>query len=330
MSRAFPWLVLLFVSVMAGVAYVFIKYLVGYVAPVDLLMLQFVPVSIVSLVLIFLFYRATAGKVVRRYWWFFIVREALAVLGFQLALLYGESVLPAGIAAMIVGIWPVITVLIALPILGERLTARKLAGGLVAFAGAAAVVHLGARGEAAMHQVSPEQWIAYSLLLLLAAVSAALVTVMTRWFLSRSDESEEIDSFLFTLLARSPGGFFALIVYLLVPHSGFLVDRLAEAPTLFWVLLGVLVFYNSLIGFWLWNWTLQRLQAGNVASFTYVQTFFAVLVAWIFLAEGLSLLKILGVIAIVGGVFIANVEAGGFLPNRRGRAIIREPITPGH
>ena len=327
MSRAFPWLVLFFISLMAGAAYIMIKYLVGFIAPADLLVLQFVPVSIVSILLLIAFYRAAASKILSKYWWYFLVREAMAVLGFQLALLYGESVLPAGISALIIGTWPVMTIFLAWTFLGESLTSKKIIGGLIAFAGAAAVIALGAKSEASFHNLTTAQWLKSSLVLLIAPISAAVVTVATRWYLNKGNGEELPDSFLFSLISRSPGGFFALIAFLIVrPHGAISID-LHNLPTLFWILVAILAFYNSLLGFWLWNWALQRLQAGNVASFTYIQTIFALVIAWIFLSEPLSAIKIIGAITIVIGVLIANIEPK---PIQLIWPKLKEPITPGN
>jgi drug/metabolite transporter (DMT)-like permease len=307
-GRAAPWLVMIFVSLMASATFVMIKYLLDYVSPFDLLLLQFAPVSIFCLSMIAIFYRREALAMFKSYWWYFILREALAVIGYQITLDISETVLPAGVSAIIVGIWPVLTIFLAASFLGEKLTLRKLVGGMVAFIGATSVIVIGAASQTPLHDITSNQWLRYSLLLLIAPVSAAVVTLMSRWYMSLGKCPGGTNSILFTFVCRSPGGFFALIAWALTHPTRYFIASLMASPALFWILIAIFAFYNSLIGFWLWNWALRRIQAGSVASFSYVQTLFTLVIAWIFLGEDLGLLKIMGAAAIVIGVLIANID----------------------
>lgn len=307
-AQALPWLVLLFVSLMASGTFAIIKYLTGYVGAVELFLLRFLPTSVAALLLLLLFYRDAIKPVLRGFWWFFLIREAMAVFGFHFTLIYAETVLPAGIAAIIVGTWPVITILLASFTLGERITTKKIAGALVAFAGVAAVIALGTVEQAAQLDIAPSQWVRYSLLLLIAPVSASVVTVVSRWYLNRGDGNEHPDSFLFTLICRSPSGLYAIAAYLVFHPPVPITDVVRDVPPLFWFLVAVLALYNSLFGLWLWNWVLQRMQAGNMSTFIYLQTLFALVIAAVALDESLDALKIIGALAIVAGVLIANID----------------------
>ena len=86
--------------------------------------------------------------------------------------------------------WPVMTIFTASLLIGEQLTVKKVMGALLAFAGVAAIVILGADTQAAELDISAGQWVRYSLILLIAPVSAAVVTVISRWYLNRNDEAE--------------------------------------------------------------------------------------------------------------------------------------------
>lgn len=321
MARAAPWLVLLFVSLMASGAFVMIKYLNGFVTPVELFLLRFLPASITAIILIAVFYRRAVMEIVPRFWWYFLVRELIAVMGFHYTLIYSESVLPAGASALVVGAWPVMTLFVAWPILGEKITPRKIGGALLAFAGVALVVLIGAEKEASLYDISPEKWIRHSLILLIAPFSASVVTAISRWYLNRGDEKELPDAFVFALFCRAPAGLYAILLYLLLRPSEPLTVTLSGLPALFWILVIILSLYNTLFGFWLFNWALQRIEAGNVASFTYIQTLFALIIAWIFLDEPLNWVKVVGAIAIVTGVLITNVGRWPLLPGRRGFSV---------
>ena len=308
MSKSAPWIILLFVTLMASGVFAVIKYMGEYVTPVELLLIRFLPASILSAILIIAFYRRQFTRIFPKTWWYFLPREAVAVLGFHLTLIYSESVLPAGISALIVGTWPVMTMFLASPTLGEKITPWKLLGALIAFGGVAAIVLIGAADEAGALEIPTSVWIRYSLILLIAPLSAAIVTIITRWFLSIRKDEEPADAFLFSLMCRVPAGFYVVIVYLLFRDPGSLTDKLADVPALFWVLAALISIYLSLFSFWLWNWCIQKLPAANVSSFSYVQTAFALVIAFIFLGEEINLLKILGGAAIIAGVMLANFE----------------------
>ena len=91
-----------------------------------------------------------------------------------------------------------------------------------------------------------------------------------------------------------------------------------------WILIAILTFYNSLLGFWLWNWCVQKLEAGTVSSFSYIQTGITLVIAWIFLGESIGVEKIIGAAAILAGVLIANIGRPA------ARDDVRVPISPGN
>ena len=70
-------------------------------------------------------------------------RDALCLLGigvlgigvYNIALNYGELTIPSGVASFIVSQSPIVTALIAIPFLGERLTLPRVLGFIVSFFG---------------------------------------------------------------------------------------------------------------------------------------------------------------------------------------------------
>jgi len=329
MYRAIPWLVLLFVTLMAGGTYVMIRYMVGLVSPVVLFGLRFVPAAAFSLILLLIFYRKTALKIFLRDWKYFLIREFVAVVGFHLTLIYATSVLPAGIAAIIVAIWPIIVIFIAALVLGEAVTAKKVVGACLAFLGAALVIILRAQAEAEMAGITIHDWIKFSLILLIAPFCAATVTVITRLYLNRGEGNDRPDVFIFSLICRVPSALYVMIALALFPNGDSLVTSLSGLPLLFWLFVFILSIYNSVIGFWMWNWVIQRLQAASVASFSYIQTGITLVIAWIFLGEPLGFVKILGAVMIIAGVIYANVEHLPKKPGDRPPAAVKLPVSPG-
>ena len=63
------------------------------------------------------------------------------------------------------------------------------------------------------------------------------------------------------------------------------------------------------MGLFLWNWSIQKLNATTVSSFSHMQTGLTLVLALIFLGESLTPVKILAAVAIVGGVLLTNIGA---------------------
>ncbi len=313
---------------MSSGVFVMIRWMLGFVSPSELLLLRFLPASVAAIIIILVFYRDPVRSMLPKVWWYFLPREAIAVLGFHFTLIYCETVLPAGVAALIVAIWPVMTIFAASVVLGEKITIGKLAGGLLAFAGVAAVVVLGAEEEVAVLDISQGQWIRYSLILLIAPLSSAFVTSITRWYLTRTEGEEMPDAFLFSLMCRAPSGVYAILAYFLFRRQVPFMETLPHLPPLFWVFVAVLAFFSSLAGFWLWNRCLQELHATSVASFSYLQTLFALLIAWAALGESMSIVKIMAGVVIIAGVVIANVERRPFIFDGERPVRGEYPISP--
>ena len=95
-----------------------------------------------------------------------------------------------------------------------------------------------------------------------------------------------------------------------------------------WLTLLYLGLLPTGIGFWLWNRCLQELHATSVASFSYLQTLFALLIAWAALGESMSIVKIMAGVVIIAGVVIANVERRPFIFDGERPVRGEYPISP--
>ncbi|MCX6645677.1 MAG: DMT family transporter [bacterium] len=308
MPKYAPWIVLSFVTLMSGAIFAMIKYMGQYVSPVELLLIRFLPTSLLSIILILIFYRRSFLGTFLKTWWYFIPRELVAIFGYHLILIYCETVLTAGVTALIVGTWPVMTIILASPTLREKITRWKITGAILAFIGVAAVVLTGAGHEAGKLAIPALVWVKFSVLLLIAPLSAAIVTIVTRWYLSIRKEEEHPDSLQMSLICRLLAGFYVMTVYAFRHDPSSIVDKLAVVPVAFWILAAVISFHHSLFGFWLLNWCIQKLPAANVALFSYLQTAFALVIATLFLGEEITFMKIFGAVLIVAGVILANFE----------------------
>jgi len=306
MPRGLPWIVLTFGTLMASGTLVMIKVLTSMASTSEIFLIRFLPASIIAVTILLIFYRDAITTTFRRHWKFFIVRETVALLGFHLTWVYASSILPAGIIQLEIATWPAITMLMASFFLDEKLTPGKIAGGVLAFAGVAAVFLNMENGTSMNGELTSWIWVRTCLVLMIAPISAAVVTIITRKYLIRTDEEKLPNPFIFSLLCRMPAGLIAISVFLL-DDPMHLVQTAQTVPYWFWIAMGVISIYNSLIGFWLWNWCIQQLNATMVSSFSHIQTGMTLVLALIFLQESLTPLKIIAALAIVAGVFLTNM-----------------------
>lgn len=297
---------LLAVSAIWGAAFPIIKYLVGFVSPLDLLVLRFVPTSIICGIWVALFQRKKVWAIYRRYPWIFLGLSVAWIIMYHMMLNVGETVLPAGVASLIIAIYPVFTIAFAAILRIERLTWLRGLGGLVALGGTALLTILGATREAELIHVTSGQWISFSLITLVAPITAAMTTLVTSHFLSGNNNGRErIDSYTMTLAYMAPSGVFALVFFR--PE---LMVRLHTVPIGFWLALGGLVFFCTILSHFGWFWSLQHIEAGPAATSTYIIPIFSLAYARIWLGESITVSTVIAAATILAGIVIA--ESGDF------------------
>lgn len=219
---------------------------------------------------------------------------------YNVALNWGEELVDAGTAAMLVNIGPAVMALLAGWLLREGFPPRLLAGMAVSFAGTVVVgLSMSGNGHASILGV---------VLCLLAAVTYAAGVVAQKPALRHAT----------ALQATTFGCLIGAVACL--PFAGQLIDDVARAPwtiTLNVVYLGV---FPTAIAFTTWAYALARTTAGRMGSTTYVVPAIVVLMSWILLAEIPGWLTLIG-----GGLCLAGVAVSRSRPS----AVTVEPrATP--
>ncbi|MDQ6640921.1 MAG: DMT family transporter [Actinomycetota bacterium] len=196
--------------------------------------------------------------------------------------------LPSGLAAVLIYVQPVLTGVLAAPLLGESLTAVKLTGLLLGFAGIV-VVSVGAvRGHVSALGVG-------------LAVSAALIWSIGTIVFKR--ESERIDAWWAVAVSFVVGG-------LVLTVAGGVTEGLAIdwSPSFGWALA-----YSSVIGTalaWaLWFGLVGAGEASRAAAYIFFVPLVSLLVGAVLLGETLDLSLLLGAALVVVGVFLVNRRA---------------------
>ncbi|WP_030843581.1 DMT family transporter [Streptomyces sp. NRRL F-4474] len=223
--------------------------------------------------------------------------------GYTIALNWGERLVDAGTASLLVNTGPILMALLAARLLGEALPPRLLAGIAVSFVGAVVVglsMSSGQGGSTSLLGV---------VLCLLAAVAYATGVIAQKPALSYGTPLQ------ITAYSCMTGAAVCL------PFTGQLLDELPRAPasaTLNMVYLGVV---PTALAFTTWTYALARMPAGRLGATTYAVPAIVVLLSWALLAEVPAWLTLLG-----GALCLAGVAVSRYAPRTAGTP--RAPAAP--
>ncbi|WP_046775794.1 DMT family transporter [Streptomyces yangpuensis] len=241
-----------------------------------------------SLVLGVLLLVRRQGLPPREAWRGILVSGVVWFCGYTVALNWGERLVDAGTAALLVNTGPILMALLAARLLGEALPPRLLAGMAVSFAGAVVVglsMSSGDGGSTSLLGVA---------LCLLAAVAYATGVIAQKPALSYATPLQ------ITAYSCMTGAVVCL------PFTGRLLDELPRAPlsaTLNMVYLGVV---PTALAFTTWTYALARMPAGRLGATTYAVPAIVVLLSWALLAEVPGWLTLLGGVLCLAGVAVSR------------------------
>ncbi|HZB77892.1 MAG TPA: DMT family transporter [Solirubrobacteraceae bacterium] len=210
---------------------------------------------------------------------------ATGYTGYQLLLSAGEETVSAGASALLFAAAPVLAAVLALPVLGERMSGRGIAGLGVAVAGVA-VVGIG-QGASASHGAP---------LVLLAALVYAI------WVVLQKRAVGGMPAVQMTVWATWFGALFA------VPFASGLPAAIGAGgpPLLALVFLGVVV---TTIPFLLWSWALSQVDATVAGPCLLLIGPVAVLIAWLGLGETPTAITLAGGAVTAAGVLLVQLAA---------------------
>ena len=194
---------------------------------------------------------------------------------YQVLLNAGEVTVDAATASLLVATAPIFTAILAVAVLGERLSRAGWEGVALGFAGAATIA-LGTGGGLSLSRGA--------LLVLGAALSQAVFFVSQKGLLSRG-----ADPLVLTAWAMCLGALMAL------PLASGTGAALGSASAGALVALAFLAFGASALGFFTWAYACSHLDVSAAAAALYAVPPVAALVAWLALGE------LPGAASLVGG-----------------------------
>ncbi|KAB8190494.1 EamA family transporter [Nonomuraea phyllanthi] len=218
--------------------------------------------------------------------WVAGVAATIGVGQFGFLLVGMRAGMPAGLTSLVLQTQALFTVVFAVTLLGERLTARRVSGLAVAFGGLAVVaLGFGLSGP-----------IGAFALCLAAAAAWGLGNVVQR-------RAAPPDSLRFMVWVSAFSAPPLLLLSLLLEGVPAL-----NAPVEGWLSLGYVAFVSTLGGFGVWGLLLRRYDASTVAPYTLLVPVFGMSSAALVTGEPISWLDLLAAALIVAGVLYAGSQ----------------------
>lgn len=207
-------------------------------------------------------------------------------------------------ASLIMGTGPLLTVLLSIIFLKDRITRLRALGFLLGFVGIAITSLIGSGGITSLS--------IGDIMVFLSILSQALSFIMI------SKLNPNFDPRLFTGYMLTVGSFFILLVSLFVEGAP------TQILSLFSWKLGLIFLFSAVIctafGHMTYNFAIKQVGPVETAIFVNLNTFFSILGATIFLGEILLMRHIGGLILILIGVFMGSGALEYMIRKRKAKA----------
>jgi drug/metabolite transporter (DMT)-like permease len=285
-----------------------IKHLRGIFPPMELVLARFLPVSIfcAAYLLLSAKRRGESVEILKSSWLKLAGLGLFGVVGYNYFLYVGQSEIKPGAAALLTTLAPLFTLLLAIPLLKERVPLKRTVGILVAFAGLYIVVGWGRVGLGRVSGVFRAD-VRYALITALAPLSWAIYTIIGKDLVKRY--SPVTVTYLSLVIGTIP---------LLLAWGPHFLPTISSMGWTYWAALLYLALFCTIIGFWLWVIGLDVLPATTVASFIYLNPPLAALFGWMFFGEEITAMFLAGSAVVLAGLYLAQrPEMGANRPKNR-------------
>lgn len=229
----------------------------------------------------------------RAHAWVYVLLGAIGISAFNLLFFYAMRTTSAVNAALIMATNPMLTTLLAAIVLGERPSARHLAGLPLALFGVTVVISGGD-----LHRLLALHVARGDVLMLCANLAWAFYNVLSRRYLPKRS------SFTNTTLVMSAGAILLLIGAIssgVTPHLPGVKASLA---------LALMILGGTVLAYLFWNTGISRMGAGHTALFLNLVPVFAMLIGVVIGAIP-TWAQLIGGVLVIGGISLS------MLPKRR-------------
>ncbi len=280
---------LILVTFFWGNSFIAIKHVVGYVTPLELVPLRFLPVAAIFAAWILLWHRSEAWQMTRSCGWHLALIGLTGAVLYNIFLGWGETRIAAGTASLIISLNPAFIYSLSVVFLREPFAWRRVLGLGVAFAGLAIIIMYGSGQEVGVGNIL------FALITMLAPCMWAIYTVLGKSLV------KQFSPLLVTAVSMVFAGIFSTIF--LRPS---LLDRMATFSFSFWWSILFLALPCTVFGFAVWFKALEQLPASRVAGFVYLVPMFGVACSRLLLREPITPGLLLGAAMLLAGVFLVN------------------------
>jgi drug/metabolite transporter (DMT)-like permease len=211
----------------------------------------------------------------------------------NLAMTFGQRLVPAALASLIVTSNPVFTVVVAAALGQERITRRTVAGIALAFIGFLIVLMYGT-GSGTSFDTGQLRGVG---LIVIAPMSWAIYTVLSKPMLARYPSFHVA---AYTAIAGAVG--FMAIPFL---HDG-TISRIGNLDQRGWFAAFFAAILAYALAYFLWYKGLEVLSPSKTAVYIYLVPVFGVLSARLVLKEPITIFLVLGGATILAGVVVTN------------------------
>ena len=226
----------------------------------------------------------------RESWIFSFWLGFLGTMAYQLLFMHGMGWTAAGDASLIIPMNPVFTILLAVPMLGQKISARMSVGLLIGISGVAVVV-----GWSPNSGIPLEHRAIGDFMILIAALSWAATTNLTKIMLSQDCGYSSLE----IVVWYSVTGWLLLSPWVVFENWGSHIPYPSQAE---WVTIAYLGIVSTVLSYVLFARGIEVIGPTATSSYVFLVPVFGVLGGWLLLGEEIGISMILGFLLIVYGV----------------------------
>lgn len=284
-----------------GLNVVAIKFLIEYFPPVTMQAFRTFVAGIVAIII--LYFLRDLRKLSKKEWLYIFIAAILGQLAHHAFLALGLVETTASNAALILGLVPIVTSILAIIFLKDRLTFLRLFGIGLGFLGVAIVVLQNSGGLGSVSRGD--------IFVFLSMTSQALSFILIKKLSS-------------TLSSKQMTGVLLLVGSILLLGLSFVVEpqgmtELNKGTVWVWIVFLVSAIFATGMGHMLFNSAIHKIGAGQAAIFNNLIPFFTLIGAYLFLGEQIVFTQIIGFILIVLGVLFGTGYVDSVLIKQKNR-----------
>lgn len=306
-SELFAYLLLLITMILWGATMPLGRWMVSEslgetIPPLIIVIIRFAIVVFVLFIIVFWKNKNISGQFARENWKPLSILGVLIIGVYQTGFMLGEFYTSASDVSLIISSSPIWLLVIAVTVLKERITIKKVLGAVIGFIGVIAIIGFSPNVNV------PDRMLG-SAFTLLAAISTAIYTLYLRRFTKKvTDSSGKAPSSLLIITWSSLFGLILIAPITLFFHPQYLtLSSYLIIPARIWVGIGYLVFFATVIGLLAYIEGVKRLSADRAIIFLNLVPVLGVLLSAWFLGEIIDpVVHTLSLSLIIIGVMLVN------------------------